>query len=149
MAADYAAIEAAALAQLRGDASILAEADAGHPVDITDEPEAPPMERCPCIQVAVVSAARDARRLAGGTRPYDERITMLVRCVGFSAESTADARKRRDAVVALATVALEADRTLGGTVASLTIPSIQLEPGVTQSGIFAPATLTVEILAQS
>lgn len=151
-ALDYTAIEAAALAQLRADADLLAEADAGTPVHITDQPDAPTAEQCPAIQVQLANAAREIRHLGPpSSSPYAETLTLLVRCTGFSAESAADARRQRDRVTTLAMRALEGNdpttRTLQNTVAALTIPRVDFE--ALAPGYFAAATLTVSLLVRS
>lgn len=151
-AIDYSAIEAAALAQLRADGPIAAEGDAGTPVHITDSPDEPTMEQCPAIQLQLANTSRTITRLGPpGSSPYNETLTMLVRCTGFSAESPADARRQRDKVTTLAIRALEGSdnttRTLQNTVSALTIPRVDFE--ALRPGYFAAATVTVSLLLAS
>lgn len=152
MAVNYHTVETALMAVLEADPFILAEADAGAPIHITDEPDSPTLEQCPAVQVYAASASREATRLAQGHRPSNETITLLVRCSAASAESVPDARRQRDALVALVVDALEsstATRRLNGAVSSLTIPRIDLEPVERTTGVFARAVLTVSCLTTS
>jgi hypothetical protein len=79
-------------------------------------------------------------------------VTLLIRCTASAAESVPDARRQRDALLALVVDALEATtatRRLNGAVSSLTIPRIDLEPVERTTGVFARAVLTVECLTTS
>ena len=152
MAVNYHTVEQALLDVLRADPGVLAAADAGTPIYVTDEPDSPTLEQCPAVQVYAASASRAISRLAQGVRPSNETIVILVRCSASSAESVPDARRQRDALVSTVLDALEAStatRRLNGAVASLTVPRVELEPVERTTGCFARAILTVECLTTS
>lgn len=152
MSVNYHLVEQGIMDVLKADAAILAETDAGRPVWVTDEPDTPTLEQCPAVQVYVQGANREATRLAQGIRPSNEQVTVLVRCSAASAESVPDARRQRDALVALVLDALEATvdtRRLNGAVTSLQVGRVEFEPVERTTGLFARAVLTVTCLAQS
>lgn len=131
---DYSAIITAAETQLRAYGP-LRDAKA-HVTQELDEPHEFPWVRIDIGNVAREPMVMTAGLLQGG--PDYVRPELLVTVFAVSAQSAADARRQRDAVLRLVVDGLRSDFTLGGTVAAHSVTGIQFN---TEKGAGDPPTI--------
>lgn len=140
---DYAALVDAVVASLRGAAVL-------EGVHVTDDPSPLTDMQCPGVQVMLSGFSLTPQRIGppNVSSPYDETITLSLRCIAYSAESAGDAARQRDALVRSVRDALAADYTLGGRVLIAIVTSGSALTG-TEAGVFSGMELTLACSVES
>lgn len=94
----------------------LSEESFSVPVHVTDETEPPTMDLCPAVQVQLVRVEHNPLVMVAGLAgagPDDVTAYMDIRCIHFSAQSTADARRQGQRLLNAVVNVLRDDPTLG------------------------------------